>query len=113
MFLARDVQWRNKIVSTFREAGFPEGEQQWGLLAMSAFGISDIWSERICQHLRTRTGPPAAHRLDTRRSRSPVRSSFARRGSPETTRKARFAFFSQAEDGIRDHFQPAHCAHQC
>ncbi len=38
MFLARDVEWRNKIVSTFREAGFPEGEQQWGLLAMSAFG---------------------------------------------------------------------------
>ena len=35
MFLARDVEWRNKIVSTFREAGFPEGEQQWGLLAMT------------------------------------------------------------------------------
>src|SRR5258708_37060987 len=68
MFLARDVEWRNKIVSTFREAGFPEGEQQWGLVAMSASGISDIWSERICQHLRTRTGPPAAHRLDTRGS---------------------------------------------
>jgi hypothetical protein len=40
MFLARDVEWRNKIVSTFRDAGFPEGEQQWGLLAMSAIGTS-------------------------------------------------------------------------
>src|SRR5258708_27716226 len=113
MFLARDVEWRNKIVSTFREAGFPEGEQQWGLLAMSAFGISDIWSERICQHLKTRTGPPAAHRLDTRGSLSPFRSSFARRGSPETTRKARFALHSRWPRRQRDHFQPAHCAHQC
>jgi hypothetical protein len=43
MFLTRDVEWRNKIVSTFREAGFPEGEQQWGLLAMSAFGTFRTW----------------------------------------------------------------------
>jgi predicted ATPase len=40
MFLTRDVEWRNRIVSAFREAGLPEGEQQWGLMAMSAFGPS-------------------------------------------------------------------------
>jgi hypothetical protein len=39
MFLTRDVEWRNRIVSAFREAGLPEGEQQWGLLAMSAIGV--------------------------------------------------------------------------
>src|SRR5258705_8578594 len=31
MFLTRDVEWRNRIVSAFREAGLPEGEEQWGL----------------------------------------------------------------------------------
>ena len=37
MFLTRDVEWRNRIVSAFREAGLPEGKEQWRLLAMSAF----------------------------------------------------------------------------
>jgi len=36
MFLTRGVEWKNRIVSSFREADFPEGEQQRGLLAMSA-----------------------------------------------------------------------------
>jgi hypothetical protein len=26
MFLTRDVEWRNRIVSTFRETGLPKGE---------------------------------------------------------------------------------------
>jgi hypothetical protein len=38
MYLTRDVEWRNRIVSAFREVGLPAGEQQWGLLEMSAFG---------------------------------------------------------------------------
>jgi hypothetical protein len=38
MFLTRAVEWRNRIVSIFREAGLAEGGEQWGLLAMSAFG---------------------------------------------------------------------------
>jgi hypothetical protein len=43
MFLTRDVEWRNRIVSIFREAGLAEGGEQWGLLAMSAFGgFSDL-----------------------------------------------------------------------
>jgi hypothetical protein len=55
MFLARDVEWRNKIVSTFREAGFPEGEQQWGLLAMSAFGTKRTYSDvRLESVMRSR-----------------------------------------------------------
>ena len=37
MFLTRAVEWRNRIVSIFREAGLAEGEEQRGLFAMSAF----------------------------------------------------------------------------
>jgi hypothetical protein len=57
MFLTRDVEWRNRIVSAFREAGLPEGEEQWGLLAMSAFGhkcevptvFSNVRFQRVTQ----------------------------------------------------------------
>jgi hypothetical protein len=45
MFLTRDVEWRNRIVSAFREAGLAQEEEQWGLLAMSAFGTTRTWRD--------------------------------------------------------------------